>query len=174
MELMVVIFIITALSGLVLGAAKYAQTKAARARAEAEITAMENALENYKNDNGVYPASTLTRASPIPPGVSGLPEKQNSHALYGALSGTIPAGSKQYFTFKLNQLREDPPGSGYYYIIDPFGSPYNYFCTPPPWVVPNVPVNQVTFDLWSYGPDGMIGLIGGVDHDADNITNWKQ
>src|SRR5881396_186273 len=54
-ELLVVIAIIGILAGLILAAAKYAQTKAARSRAETEIATMETALEHYKNDNGIYP-----------------------------------------------------------------------------------------------------------------------
>jgi general secretion pathway protein G len=165
-EILVVIVIIMILAGIVIAAAKYALTKAARSRAQSEIASMEAALENFKSDNGAYPVSTPVRTSPIPPGISGQPEIDNSVKLYAALAG----GTKQYFPFKPNQLGTDPV-SLKPYIIDPFGHPYNYFCQVPP------PINQAskaTFDLWSYGPDGMIGLILGVDHDADNITNWKQ
>jgi general secretion pathway protein G len=149
-ELMVVIVIIMVLMGIVIGAAKYAHTKGATSRAQAEIAMIENALENYKSDNGIYPGSTATRSSP-PAGT----EINNSGGLYTAL--TAP---KVYMTFRPDQIKVT---GGITYIVDPFGSPYNYY---------NIPGalnqnNSVTFDLWSYGPDGQNGT-------ADDITNWKQ
>jgi type II secretory pathway pseudopilin PulG len=163
-ELMTVLAIIMILAGLIVGGAKYAMTKAGRSRAEAEIAAMENALENYKNDYGVYPPSTTTRFQ-VAAGPAGLAEINNSVALYAALAG----GTKVYMTFKPNQIHLDAANKPY--IVDPFGSPYNYYCTQP--VAANQQ-NQATFDLWSYGPDGMQGTSGTVNYDIDNITNWKQ
>src|SRR5271170_4348492 len=53
-ELLAVLIIIAILAGLIVGAGKYALTKGATSRAQAEIAAMENALEHYKTDNGYY------------------------------------------------------------------------------------------------------------------------
>jgi general secretion pathway protein G len=161
-EVLVVIVIIMILLGIIVGASKYAQTRAGTSRAKAEIASMENALESYKNDNGSYPMST--------PSLSSV--GTNSILLYNALAG----GPKPYFTFKPTQIRD---GGGTFtfnitcgtnisitvtnvMVIDPFGSPYNYF-NPCSTGGPN---NQVTFDLWSYGPTGTNGAV-------DNITNWK-
>ena len=138
-ELMTVLAIIMILAGLIVAGAKYAMTKAGRSRAEAEIAAMENALENYKNDYGVYPPSTTTRFQ-VAAGPAGLAEINNSVALYAALAG----GTKVYMTFKPNQIHLDAANKPY--IVDPFGSPYNYYCTQP--VAANQQ-NQATFDLWS-------------------------
>src|SRR4051794_20927715 len=74
LELLIVITIIIILAGLTIATMGYAQSKARRSRAEAEIAAISAALENYKADNGVYPA-----ASP-----SG---SVANHALYQALTG---------------------------------------------------------------------------------------
>lgn len=156
-EILTVIVIIMILAGLVVGAAKYAQTKAARSRAQAEIATMETALESYKNDNGAYPLSTTTRATLSGP--AGSTEVNNSGSLYTALAGTL-SGSKVYMTFKPNQTATK---GGITYIADPFGSPYNYYC-----ILGAVDqMNSVTFDLWSYGPIGTNGAV-------DMITNWKQ
>src|SRR6516162_1082996 len=65
-ELVLVVGIITVLTGLVLSTVGYARKKGAMARAEAEIAAISAACENYKADNGVYPtdpsANTATDA----------------------------------------------------------------------------------------------------------------
>src|SRR5579859_4480662 len=55
-ELLTVLIIIAILAGLIVGAAKYALTKAGTSQAKTEVASMEGALESYKNDNGVYPA----------------------------------------------------------------------------------------------------------------------
>src|SRR5262245_23117084 len=59
-ELILVIGIIIVLSGLVLSMVGYARKKGARARAETEIAALSAACENYKADNGIYPANSDT------------------------------------------------------------------------------------------------------------------
>ncbi|MGA2139035.1 MAG: prepilin-type N-terminal cleavage/methylation domain-containing protein [Verrucomicrobiia bacterium] len=162
-EILVVIVIITILAGIVVRTAKYAITKGQRSRADSEIHMMENALESYKSDNGVYPPSTLQRTTAAVWGVAGIVEINNSGLLYTALAG----GPKVYMTFKPNQLKT---AGGITYIVDPFGSAYNYYC--PPGHVGQI--NGATFDLWSYGPDNMWGVVGTVNYDADNITNWQQ
>ena len=151
------------LSGIIAAGAKYALTKAARSRAEAEIATMETALENFKADNGFYPVSSTSRAS-TPPGTPTAIEYYNSTNLFTALAGLQP-GTKAYMTFKSNQKRiETLSGKKNTYIVDPFGSPYNYYRAgmSPTYIA----TNSVTFDLWSYGPDGK-------NNTADDITNWK-
>ena len=56
-ELLIVITVIAILASLVLAAAGSVQKKGARSRAEAEIKAVEAALESYKSDNGDYPSN---------------------------------------------------------------------------------------------------------------------
>ena len=145
-EILTVIVIIGLLAGLVVGTAKYAENKAANSRAQAEIAAMEAGLESYKADNGIYPITTSPRGS-----------LNNSGSLVDFLVG----GPKKYFSFKLTQTQLV---SGVVCFIDPFGRPYNYYCTTP---LAADQMNQATFDLWSLGPDGL-------DNTADDITNWKQ
>jgi prepilin-type N-terminal cleavage/methylation domain-containing protein len=162
-ELLTVLIIIAILAGLVVGAGKYALTKAGASRAQGEIAAMELALEHYKNDNGHYPATVLNgkRSSPSPPGIPTSIEIYNSTNLYSALSG-------KYFTFKPNQTRVDQ-ASGATYVVDPFGNPYNYYCPPAGAVSPQPWTNTASFDLWSYGPNGI-----NDEGTNDDITNWKQ
>lgn len=161
-EVLAALMIITVLASIAVGGAKHALTKAARSRAEAEIAAMETALENYKMDNGVYPPSTAIRDSGSGAGW-GLIEINNSTNLFTALAG-VQSGSKVYMTFKSNQIMTNSISGNNYYIVDPFGSPYNYYRA---GMGTATATNSVTFDLWSYGPDGQ-------NDTADDITNWKQ
>ena len=123
-EMMAVMVIIALLAGIVIGTAGYIQRKAATARAEAEIHAMEMALESYKNDNGGYPIATVIAA------------------VYTALAG----GPKIYMSFKADQLSISGSTTN---IIDPFGTAYNYTCN----ASAGGNYNRATFDLWSNGPD---------------------
>jgi type II secretory pathway pseudopilin PulG len=103
LEVMTVMIIIMILMGITIGGAKYAQTKAATARAQAEIATMETALESYKSDHGVYTNSNIffNRVAAIGNAMN------NSKTLYAALAGNAMAGipgEKVYMTFKPNQL----------------------------------------------------------------------
>jgi len=152
-----VLIIIVILAGLVVAAGKYALTKAATSRAQSEIAAMELGLEHYKSDNGVYPTTPNVR--PTTANAFVYPYA-NSYWLYLALAGG-PGSPKSYMMFKPNQIRVD--SSGRAYLIDPFGTAYNYYCYPGALDQSN----SASFDLWSYGPSGTNG-------DPNMITNWKQ
>ncbi len=154
-EMLVVLVIVVMLAALTVGAAKYALTRAANTRAQSEIAAMELALEHYKSDNGAYPKSTTIRHSPSPPGTWGNIEINNSASLCSALAG-------KYFTFKPNQLAVAGVST---YVVDPFGAPYNYYCNPG---APDQ-TNTASFDLWSYGPNGI-----NDEGTNDDISNWQQ
>src|SRR6476646_5424650 len=86
MELLIVISIIIVLAALVLATAGYAQNKAARSRAGAEIAAISAACENYKADNGIYPRGNHTNpgqgtapfdTDQVDPRMSGNPTSTN-------------------------------------------------------------------------------------------------
>jgi len=157
-EVLTVIVIITLLAGIVVGASKYALTKAARSRTQAEIAAMEGALEAFKNDHGSYPLRPTTS----------LGDLYSSTNIYNALAGgSAVYGPKVYMSFRPNQLGiVNVAGNEVTNVVDAFGVNYRYL---------SPGTNNATgFDLWSYGPDNTNGFFNGVDHDADNITNWKQ
>lgn len=126
-EILVVLAIILVLASIVISTAKYAQAKAARSRTQAEMAAMETALESYKNDNGAFPPGDNTWKS--------------ATNLHKALVG----GSKTYMNFKPSQIVELPTPPVSTNIMDPFGRPYYY-------QYPGVS-NSANFDLWSAGPD---------------------
>ncbi|SRR6266404_1554920 len=163
-ELLTVLVIIMVLVGIIVGASKFAQNKGATTRAQAEIAALETALEGYKNDNGSYPMSTTSSNN----------AGANSILLYFALV----AGPKRYIAFKPTEMRDGGNTTNINFncgtnlisysnitnvmVMDPFGYPYNYY-NPCSTGGPN---NQVSFDLWSNGPSGTNGAV-------DAITNWK-
>lgn len=143
-ELLTVIAIIAILAGLVLSTAGYIQNKAARSRAEAEIAAMEAALESYKADNGIYPEAKDRTTS----------ASANNAVLLTALF----KGDKVYMEFKPNQL--DPANvSTATKIIDPWGVAYNYQSPGSN--------NEASFDLWSTA-----GTTTGTNSTVDDIKNW--
>jgi len=118
-ELLIVMAIIAILASLVLSAAGYVQKKGARSRAEAEIAALEAALESYKADNGDYPTGS------------------SSQVLLTNLMPPSSVGRKVYFEFKSKGTN----ASG---VLDPFDNPYGYIYTNGS---PNNGTNN--YDLWS-------------------------
>jgi prepilin-type N-terminal cleavage/methylation domain-containing protein len=169
-ELLVVLGIIGLLMGMVLGVQRYAMTKSARSRAEAEIAAFSAAAEAYKADQATYPRSGETDAlESIDNGAhnSFLPANK---ALYILLSGDadlngkadategIPNALPSYFGFKSAQLRLD--GDRVAYIRDPWDSggdqrPYGYSTKRAAALQAGVDDPKagynITFDLWSTG-----------------------
>ena len=134
-ELLVVITVIGVLAGLVLQTAGYAQKKAARSRAEAEIAALSAALENYKSDRGDYPKWTNTSSG-------------NNAFVRAELapSSANPTNNKIYFEFSKKMGTNSDVSETNQSILDPFGNAYGY----------QYPGNSTRsgtnfFDLWSSG-----------------------
>jgi len=158
LELLTVMAIIAVLAGLILAGAGHAQQKAARDRAKAEIAALGAALENFKADQGEYPAGAADTGT------------ASSTALYYALTGglyyytgTVPGPSVAvpiYF-----EQREGMTGtaSGNRYYIDPFGNSYNYRRGDA-----SASVNKGSYDLWSTAGSGTSGTA-----EVKWITNWN-
>jgi len=155
-ELVLVVGIITVLTGLILSTVGYARKKAALARAETEIAAMSAACENYKADNGAYPTNsdtqTLDPTNELDPTVN--PPNDYTRAslwLYKQLSGDATGSrqlsAKSYMTFKPNMLLPPPPSTATVTAIaDPFGNSYGYSTK---MAVTGGGGYNPTFDLWS-------------------------
>lgn len=118
-ELLVVIAIIAILAALVLSTAGFIQKKGARARAEAEIAALNAALESYKADNGDYPI--LSNGNPYASSGTAIPG--DNSVLLNSLMPPASSNAKVYFEFNKNQTNSSRQ------IIDPFGEPYGYAYT---------------------------------------------
>jgi len=139
--------IILVLAGLVLATSSYVHNKGARSRAEAEIAAMSAALENYRADNGVYPADITVNAR-----LMGNPTQYftANQTLYVALTGDAyrnrqtDSGKTSYIAFKDNQL--SPTTGTVNFIKDPFGNSYGYSTI---FQTDTSKGYNPTFDLWS-------------------------
>jgi len=125
-ELLIVISIIAVLAALVLGAAGGVQKKASRSKTEAEIAALQTALEGFKADNGDYPVNPLSMSN-------------KSSCLVSNLMPP-PGTGKVYFEFKPKSLDTNSNP------IDAFGYTYNYVYDPTNGS-PNNGTNN--YDLWS-------------------------
>ena len=161
-ELIVVVSIIAVLSALVLSTAGYARKKGARARAETEIAAMSAACENYKADNGIYPANSDTNAlnaqTSVDPSAYQAASLYLYNALFGATAGsrTPNTGARSYFVFKPNMLFPADQTQTVQYIQDPFGSSYGYSTIQAATQDTTKGYNP-TFDLWSTASGTTIG-----------------
>ena len=172
-ELIVVVSIIAVLGALVLSTAGYARKKGARARAETEIAAMSAACENYKADNGVYPANSDTNAlnaqTSVDPSAYQAASLYLYNALFGATAGsrTPNTGARSYFVFKPNMLFPADQTQTVQYIQDPFGYSYGYSTIDNPVANSNpTPGYNPTFDLWSTA-------VGTTTNDVPKwIKNW--
>jgi len=141
-ELLVVMSIILVLAGLILATSSYVHNKGARSRAEAEVAAMSAALENYKADNGVYPASTTL----LPTEANPFNYQTASMILFKSLTGDTdsdgqPGPGTSYMALKPNQIGGTSPA---FFVKDPFGNSYGYST-----VGPTGGGYNPTFDLWS-------------------------
>ncbi len=172
-ELLTVITIIIVLAGLTVQISGYVQRKGAMARAQAEVAAMEAALESYRADNGIYPSDAATDALDAQTSTNPSGYQSASLLLYKELSGDSNAdgqfsdtekGNKTYFEFPDNMLAKN--GDTVLYVQDPFGFSYGYST-----------IQQSggdggfnpTIDLWSTGGKNL-----GSDVDKANwLTNWN-
>ncbi|XHR30133.1 MAG: type II secretion system protein [Chthoniobacteraceae bacterium] len=193
-ELLVVMSIIALLAGLTLSTVQYAQNKAARDRAKAEISALELALESYKVDNGDYPRddsstdSDSMKASDnprvvIPKSGSPVPTTSGSSSvvLYKALSGDTDAdrivtatersANRTYFPFKPGMLSPRNGTGNVTAVIDPFSNVYAYSTIGSGTAATtsgSSPGMNPTFDLWCTVDPAKTGTTGS----ATWITNW--
>jgi len=187
LELLAVVTIIVLLAGLVLGLAGYAQRRGGRSRARAEISILENAIEEYRTDTGGYPTSGVIRITP-----NREAAMTNSWLLFTQLVG----GSREYIRFRDHQLERV---GAITIIVDPYGNAYDYYRpldNLTAWTISTDPTNSwasgglhnvLTFDLSSYGPDRLTYIeysgfwcdlnsswkkFGCASNALDDITNW--
>ncbi len=162
-ELLTVIGIIAVLAGLIISISGYATKKGAISRAQAEIAAMEAALESYRADNGIYPDTDAA---------------DNPQALYQALTGdgddqlggtTASSGAENFGQQGrlYMELKENSQFDSSYRVIDPWGIPYNFQSDPDNSASSTEINNVATFDLWSSA-----GTALSTKEDNDDITNW--
>lgn len=140
-ELLAVITIIVILAGIVVGGMKFAQEKQAREKAKLQVSLIGKALEEYKLDNGSYPAADNAMGT------------GQSNLLYKALywdGASDTTKTKKIYLAELDPANTKQgwvDGTGANALIkDPWGSEYRYRTG-------NSAVNP-DFDFWSVGKDG--------------------
>ena len=140
-EMLTVIAVIVLLVGMVLGANSGIQAKAARVRADGEISGLSLACENYKGDNGGYPRDEKF-TDKLNPRVDMTPSKYWTacQILYSALSGDFdrdgvkdPDSPRSYFEFRPDMLGGEKKNGklskapeSVQFIQDPWGNSYGY------------------------------------------------
>lgn len=143
-EMLTVMAIIAILTGLVIATSGYVNNKAARTRAQGEITEMVSQCESYKTDFGGYPQNKDTdeldpKADANPVTTKSADRYRDANlVLYSALSGDSepedePDGKpekKAYISFTPNRLNFSKDEAGQIkkvkFIADPFANPYGY------------------------------------------------
>lgn len=146
-ELLVVITIIVILAGLSMGGYSYVTRKQAESQAAIQISLLSKALEEYKLDNGEFPASS-----------------GSTTALYNALylNGVNSPNTAKIYLAELDPVNNrqgwiDNSG-GSVRIIDPFGNEYIYRRGDDP------AAKNPDFDLASKGKDSKIGTPDDIDN----------
>jgi prepilin-type N-terminal cleavage/methylation domain-containing protein len=185
-ELLVVITIISILAALTMGTFTYAQQSSARNRTTAGLSAIINALEQYKEKFGEYPEA----ASPDLRGSGSASSLRIGGALmlYQAITGdgfehikgaekSNPQGSPASdgivdASERANSIRGDLPktmilntASGYM-LIDGFGRPYQYDKGGTPEAV------NATFDAWSFAQKEADDVSLTAKKDANKTAVW--
>jgi len=173
-ELLTVITIIVVLAGLTAGTMGFVSRKAASNKAEAQMHLLQNALEQYHSDTGVYPewkdeierdADGLILYYVLfgdGVGADGIRDTADD----GAIDGIPDEGAKVFLSqmdpnMNSMQLLQGPKGKVPTKIVDPFGNVWHYISG----AEYQSTMMNPDFDLFSYGADGK------KDTD-DDINNW--
>jgi len=144
-ELLAVVLIIILLAGLVIGVSGYARLRMMKNRAQTEIAIISAICEAFKTDAGRYPTSSVYRMTGGSPGwfetwnSSTLGSQlANGGYLWGKLpirthGGNSPFDLCHTVTNKsvATQIHPTTFTNLLNVIVDPWESPYNYFCTYP-------------------------------------------
>jgi general secretion pathway protein G len=145
-EMLVVITIIVILAALSVGGLNFVTHRQAVSQAEVQIKLLENALEDYKLDNGIYPPTSNTNTlykllywdatQTTPPGKIYIPQLAPIDNKFGWIDGTGAAAK----------------------IIDPWGQEYIYR------IGSDAKAKNPDFDIVSKGKDA-------IEETADDIRN---
>jgi general secretion pathway protein G len=168
-ELMAVITIIVILAGLVVGGMGFVTDRQAKEKAKVQIALMSKALEDYKLDNGAYPATANS--------TTGLLSATLFKALYydGVIDTT---GATKIYLSELDPLTSKQGWtsgtvSSSVKIYDPWGVEYRYRSATTAAGVANAATQNPDFDLWSSGKDGVTNPATPADtKNRDDIKNF--
>lgn len=147
-ELLIAIAIVMVLAGLSFGGFQHVQRKQKDDKARVQISLLENAIEDYFADKGVYPDSA-TGSSGLYDDLYGTPNNTLGQKVY--LGELDPNSNRQGWT------KTTSPG-----IFDPFGNEYIYRT--------GAQARNPDFDLLSLGNDGVEDTAGSST--KDDISNF--
>jgi general secretion pathway protein G len=167
-ELMAVITIIVILAGLVVTGMGFVNERQAKEKARIQIGLLENVIEDYKLDNGVYPPGNSAD------GTGGSTELFNA-LYYEGFSDTSGAT-----TIYLPELDPEMNKQGWtsgspsatVKIIDPWGNEYRYRSGKSSSGEVNDSAQNPDFDLWSVGKDGKTSSEISSKVNNDDIGNF--
>lgn len=150
-ELLVTMAVIATLAGITITAINGVQQGATRARAAAEIAALNTAIESYKTDNGIYPGQDSDTSFGDPESDDDNPNtyEAGSIVLYAELVGEVD--DKHYFIAKSGQISGDPHDVDTTYLVDPWGYAWGYAPVESNNRTTTPPMNIGFYDLWSSG-----------------------
>lgn len=139
LELLLVVALVTVLSGMVLGLGRYARNSGRVARASAELASLAAALESYRSVHGDYPRTKLS------------PELLQSLVGRRGPTGELISARSMIEIARFSLVADsDPFLSATTELLDPWGAPYGYaYKSELPWSNPG-------FVLYSAGPDGRV------------------
>ena len=141
-ELLAVILIIMSLIGVMIGLVGFVNKKVGTTQTQGDIAGLSVAIESYKQDQGVYPTSSLNRISCIYTNdfwhgsyaVISMAEINNS----GLLLAQLLSASKTYYHFRKGQtntlsanVATNTLTNTLAVIVDSWNNPINYYCTRP-------------------------------------------
>lgn len=160
-ELLTVTVIISILAALVLGVAKYASGKAHESKTLAKLVTLEDAIEQFKQDRGFFPASNDASGS-----IVRLGKIDNYKS--GSIGEDVDdaATTDRHYLLSNGKFVNSQTGGTYLNgykggkYLDAWGRPFLYRCD-------GYQRNKQTFDIWSAGRDGKVGT-------DDDVTNWKR
>lgn len=149
-EILVSIVIIAILAGMLIAGIGYGMKRADEGATTATILNLQNALENFHQQNGYYPPSSS--AQPISVRMDG-----------GNMMVSINGVEYRFYDkqTKRSFIENFQAGDTYETVNDAWEHPLMYRC-------PGTH-NREAFDLWSIGPE----KTGTDTDDADNICNWE-
>lgn len=154
-ELLAVMVIISILAALILGVSKYATDKSREAKTLSHLQALEDAIEQFKEDRGYYPPTA---------GFTNGTIQLGDQFAFGEKLKDLPANHRLQSGNFVNSQTGVPyiPGYNGGPYLDASGRPFLYRCDDS-----TDQKNKNSFDLWSAGRDGIVNT-------EDDITNWKR
>ena len=167
-ELLAAIAIVIILAGILIGGIGYAGRRADEAKSYAVIQKVAMALEQFKQTNGYYPVSKQKNEGVKEAQLKFYLNDDKLPILQLALTGGTTIEYKFYdIKTKKSFIALEDVGNGTkdspMVINDAWDAPLYYRCPGEH--------NASSYDLWSYGNDG----VSSTDDDKlDDITNWEK